>query len=297
MKLVYFGTPEMAVPPLRALHAAGHEIVLVVTGVDKRRGRRGAPSPNPVKAAALELGLPVAHDPDEVLGLDADLGVVVAYGRLIRPHQLAALDMVNLHFSLLPRWRGAAPVERALLEGDERTGVCLMAVEEGLDTGCVYRRDEVPIGPSTTAAELRSTLVRVGTELLVRALADGLGACEPQPAEGVTHAAKLSSADLELDWSRAARELSRVVRVGGAWTTLQGARLKVHAAEVVADEDLDATERAVEPGIVVEHHGRPTVRCGGGALVLQDVQPAGKAAMDARDWANGARPVGRRLGS
>ncbi|MFN7151021.1 MAG: methionyl-tRNA formyltransferase, partial [Microthrixaceae bacterium] len=189
------------------------------------------------------------------------------------------------------------PVERALLAGDERTGVCLMAVEEGLDTGCVYRRTEVPIGPSTTAVELRSTLVQVGTDLLVRALAEGLGACEPQPAEGVTHAAKLSPADLELDWSRPAPSLSRVVRVGGAWSTLEGDRLKVHAAEVVVDEDLDATERAVEPGIVVEHHGRPTVRCGGGALVLQDVQPAGKAAMDARDWANGARPVGRRLGS
>ncbi len=297
MKLVYLGTPEMAVPPLRALHAAGHEIVLVVTGVDKRRGRRGAPAPNPVKAAALELGLAVAHDPDEVIGLDADLGVVVAYGRLIRPHQLAALEMVNLHFSLLPRWRGAAPVERALLEGDDRTGVCLMAVEEGLDTGCVYRRAEVPIGADTTAAELRSTLVRVGTDLLVRALADGLGDCAPQPAEGVTHAAKLSPADLELDWSRSAVVLSRTVRVGGAWSTLEGARLKVHAAEVVADEELDATERAVEPGTVVEHHGRPTVRCGGGALVLRDVQPAGKAPMAARDWANGARPVGRRLGS
>jgi methionyl-tRNA formyltransferase len=297
MRLVYFGTPEMAVPPLRALHAAGHEVVLVVTGVDKRRGRRGAPSPNPVKVAALELGLPVAHDPDEVLGLDADLGVVVAYGRLIRPHQLAALDMVNLHFSLLPRWRGAAPVERALLEGDDRTGVCLMAVEEGLDTGCVYRRVEVPIGPATTAAELRATLVDVGTDLLVRALAEGLGACEPQPDQGITHAAKLSSADLQLDWARPAPELSRVVRVGGAWSTLDGARIKVHAARVVDDDDLDATGRAVQPGTVFEDHDRPAVRCGGGALVLQEVQPAGKATMGARDWANGARPVGRRLGS
>jgi methionyl-tRNA formyltransferase len=297
VRLVYFGTPQMAVPPLRALHAAGHQIVLVVTGVDKRRGRRGTPAPNPVKAAALELGLPIAHDPDEALGLDADLGVVVAYGRLIRPHQLAALDMVNLHFSLLPRWRGAAPVERALLAGDERTGVCLMAVEEGLDTGCVYRRAEVPIGPSTTAAELRSTLVEVGTDLLVRALDEGLGDCTAQASDGVTHAAKLSSADLELDWSRHATELLRVVHVGGAWTTLDGARLKVHAAQVLAEDDLDTTARGAEPAVVVEHDGRPAVRCGGGALLLDDVQPAGKAAMSARDWANGARPVGRRLGS
>jgi len=140
VRLVYLGTPDMAVPPLRALHDAGHDIALVVSGADKRRGRGGATSPSPVKAVALELGLPVTADPDDVLAVAADLGVVVAYGRIIRPHVLAHLPMVNLHFSLLPRWRGAAPVERAILAGDDRTGVCVMAVEETLDTGGVYAR-------------------------------------------------------------------------------------------------------------------------------------------------------------
>ncbi len=174
MRLVYLGTPEMAVPPLRALVEAGHDVVLVVTRDDKRRGRGSGTSPSPVKAAALELGLPVSHSVDDCLAAvtegGAELGVVVAFGQIIKPHVLAVLPMVNLHFSLLPRWRGAAPVERALLAGDEVTGVCVMALEEGLDTGGVYARREVPIGPETTAAELRTELVDVGTELLVETL-------------------------------------------------------------------------------------------------------------------------------
>ena len=139
MRLVYLGTPEMAVPPLRALVAAGHDVALVITRADRRRGRGGATSPSPVKAAAVELGVPVSHDVDDVLTAGAELGVVVAFGRIIKPHVLAALPMVNVHFSLLPRWRGAAPVERALLAGDTETGVCIMDVEEGLDTGGVLR--------------------------------------------------------------------------------------------------------------------------------------------------------------
>lgn len=138
MRLAYFGTPEMAVPPLQALVAAGHDVALVVTRVDKRRGRGSELSPSPVKAAALELGLPVSHSVDDVLGRDIELGVVVAFGQLIKPHVLTEVPMVNMHFSLLPRWRGAAPVERALLAGDTETGVCLMQLEEGLDTGPIY---------------------------------------------------------------------------------------------------------------------------------------------------------------
>ncbi len=157
-------------PPLRALVAAGFDVALVVTRPDKRRGRRGDLSPSPVKAAAVELGLPVSHDVDDVLGTGADLGVVVAFGRIIKPHVLAALPMVNLHFSLLPRWRGAAPVERAILAGDERTGVCVMEVVDELDAGGVYRRAEVPVG-DRTADELRAELVAVGTDLLVDTLA------------------------------------------------------------------------------------------------------------------------------
>src|SRR4051812_473977 len=146
-RLVYLGTPEMAVPPLRALHAAGHELALVVSRPDKRRGRGGLLVPSPVKAAALDLGVPVTDRPDDATEVGADLGVVVAYGRIIKRPVLERLAMINLHFSSLPRWRGAAPVERALLAGDPTTGVCVMAVEEGLDTGGVYARSELAIGP------------------------------------------------------------------------------------------------------------------------------------------------------
>lgn len=264
MKLVYLGTPEMAVPPLRALVAAGHEIVLVVTRVDKRRGRGSEVSPSPVKAAARELGLRVTHDVDDVVAAareqGAELGVVVAFGQIIKPHVLEVLPMVNLHFSLLPRWRGAAPVERALLAGDEVTGVCVMALEEGLDTGGVYARREVPIGPETTAAELREELVGVGTELLVGTLASPLGEPEPQHGE-VTHAAKFTSADFEIDWTRSVEDVHRLVRVGGAWTTFRGKRLKINSARLV-DGEL-----------------RPVT-----------VQPEGKAPMSFDAWRNGAHP-------
>ncbi|MDP2292021.1 MAG: methionyl-tRNA formyltransferase, partial [Actinomycetota bacterium] len=180
MKLAYLGTPAMSVPPLRALVAAGHEVALVVTRVDKRRGRGSELSPSPVKAAAIELGLPVSHSVDDVLAAGVELGVVVAFGQLIKPHVLAEVPMVNLHFSLLPRWRGAAPVERALLAGDAETGVCLMQLEEGLDTGPVYSTVRVPIAATTTADELRRTLVDVGTAQLVAALAEPLGTPMPQ---------------------------------------------------------------------------------------------------------------------
>ncbi len=227
-RLVYLGTPAMAVPPLHALVAAGFEIVAVVTRVDKRRGRGSEVQPSPVKAAALAMGLPIVHRVDDALGHGADLGVVVAFGQLIRPPALAALPMVNLHFSLLPRWRGAAPVERALLAGDPVTGVCLMQLEEGLDTGPVHARVEVPIADDDTGESLRSRLVEVGTALLVEQLMHGLG--EPQPQQGEpSYAAKLTVDDLRLDWSRPAAELHRLVRLGGAWALFRGKRLKVLA--------------------------------------------------------------------
>jgi methionyl-tRNA formyltransferase len=268
VKLVYLGTPEMAVPPLLALVEAGHDVVLVVTRGDKRRGRGSGTSPSPVKAAALERGLPVSHSVDDVLVAvaehGAELGVVVAFGQIIKPHVLAVLPMVNLHFSLLPRWRGAAPVERALLAGDEVTGVCVMALEEGLDTGGVYARREVPIGPETTAAELRTELVDVGTELLVETLrnpsADWIRHPSPQVGE-VSYAAKLASADFEIDWDRPAEEIHRLIRVGGAWTMFRGKRLKIVGARLVD-----------------------------GRLEPVTVQPEGKAPMSFDSWRNGARP-------
>lgn len=269
MKLVYLGTPDVAVAPLRALVEAGHEVVLVVTRVDKRRGRGSGVTPSPVKAVALELGLPVSHSVDDVLsGVrngGAELGVVVAFGQIIKPHVLDVIPMVNLHFSLLPRWRGAAPVERALLAGDSVTGVCVMALEEGLDTGGVYARREVPIGQETTASALRAELVEVGTQLLVDTLArpvdEWINDPEPQTGE-VTHAAKFASADYEIDWGMPPADTHRLIRVGGAWTTFRGKRLKINEA-----------------------------RLGDGRVLPVIVQPEGKAAMAFDAWRNGARPA------
>ena len=189
-----------------------------------------------MKAAAIELGLPVSDDLRDALGVGADLGVVAAYGRIIPASILAELPMVNIHYSLLPRWRGAAPVERAILAGDSETGVCLMAVEEGLDTGAVFARRSLPIGAHESADELRARLVDVSTEVLLSALRSGLSDPEPQVGEP-TYADKIDSAELELDWSRPAIELERLVRVGGAWTMFRGQRLKVWRAEARVDAD------------------------------------------------------------
>lgn len=270
----------MAVPPLRALAAAGHDVTLVVSQPDRKRGRGGELRPSPVKAAALELGLPTTERVDDVIDVGAELGVVVAFGRLIRPHVLAAVPMLNVHFSLLPRWRGAAPVERAILAGDTETGVSLMALEEGLDTGPVYASERVDIGPETTADELRDTLCRLGTDMLVRLLRDDLP--EPVPQQGQpTYASKLEPEDYRLDWSRAAVELHRVVRLGEAWTTFRGKRLKVLSAR------LAAAAGDLAPGEVDAHALH--VGTGDGELELVEVQPEGKAAQPAAAWRNGAR--------
>jgi methionyl-tRNA formyltransferase len=269
---------------LLALVEAGFEVALVVSQPDKKRGRGGQLSPSPVKAAALELGLPVTDRVDDVLDLGADLGVVVAYGKLIKPHVLERLPMVNLHFSLLPRWRGAAPVERALLAGDAETGVDLMELEEGLDTGGIYAEARVAIGPEETADELRARLVAVGTDLLVANLTAGLGSPRPQEGEP-TYAAKIDPAELELRWDRPAVELHRLVRLGRAWTTFRGKRLKVLAARLAPTD--------AGPGLL----DGVVVGTGDGGLELVSVQPEGKGPQDASAWRNGARPeAGERLG-
>lgn len=228
------------------------------------------------------MGLAVSDDPASAVGGGAELGVVVAYGRIIRPPLLGSVPLVNVHFSLLPRWRGAAPVERAILAGDERTGVCLMEVEEGLDTGGVYRRAETPIGVSETAAELTGRLAEVGAELLVGALEEGLGEPEPQRGEA-TYAAKIVPGERRLDWSLPASQLSRVVRVGRAWTTLEGKRLLVVAAEPVAGGD---------PGEPGRLEGLE-VSTGEGALRLLVVQPEGRPAIEAAAWVRGLRALER----
>jgi methionyl-tRNA formyltransferase len=296
MKLVYVGSPEAAVAPLQALVEAGHEIVMVLSQPDRKRGRGSALVASPVKAAALVLGLPVTDRPDDLLdaaAAGAELGVVVAYGRLIKPHLLDAMPFINLHFSLLPRWRGAAPVERAVLAGDTETGVCLMALEAGLDTGPVYERVVVPIDETESVAVLRDRLVAVGVEMMVRRLADGfvsLGSAVDQVGES-TYAAKLDPAEFVLDFTKRAEDLARLVRLGFAWTIVRGKRLKVLEVRPVT---LDSVA-GLAPGALGKHDGALVVGCaempdsptGFDALVLLTVQPEGKGPMAAAAWANG----------
>jgi methionyl-tRNA formyltransferase len=227
--------------------------------------------PSPLKAAALELGLPVTDRLADLDEVEADLAVVVAYGHLIPETMLSRLAFVNLHFSLLPRWRGAAPVERAILAGDATTGVCLMDLDIELDTGAVYRRTGTPIGDDETLDELRGRLVEIGTDQLVRALADGFGEPEPQVGDPV-YAAKITATEREIDWSQSAVAIHRRVRVGGAFTTWNGKRFKIHRTRLAAASD---------SGVVVS--------TAAGHLELLDVQPEGKPRMDAVSWANGAR--------
>ncbi len=274
MRLAYLGTPDVAVEPLRALVGAGFDVVLVISGPDKRRGRGGSLSPSPVKAAALELGLTVSDSLDDVLEADVDLAVVVAYGRIIPAAILARIPMINIHFSLLPRWRGAAPVERALLAGDTETGVCVMDVGVELDTGGIHARSTTEISPDDTLESLRARLVDLGSRLLVDTLGKGLGEAEPQSGE-VSYAAKIRPEEREIEWSASASDLDRLVRLGGAWTRFRGARLKIHEATVVAG--------AGEPGAI----DGLVVTCGDGALELGVVQPEGRGRIDAASWRNG----------
>ena len=266
MRLVFLGSPEAAVPSLLALVDSGHEIALVVTQPDRKRGRGNDLVPTLVKTAALEHGLRVTDNVDDVLEAGADLGVVVAYGKIIKPHILDALDMVNVHFSLLPRWRGAAPVERAILAGDSETGVCLMRVDVGLDTGDVFARRAVAIGEDERADDLTARLATIGAELLVDGLRDGLGAGEPQQGEP-TYASKIEPDDLRLDTGAPPEELVRRTRIGRAWTTVNGKRLIVWRA------------------VVVE-----------GVFTPLEVQPEGKGRMAYADWVRG-QPAPVVLGS
>ena len=282
-RLAFLGTPQMAVPPLQALIEQGPEhgwvVSAVVTRADAKRGRGGALTPSPVKQVAIDAGIPVHHRVDDLLGTGIDLGVVVAFGQLIKAHVLAEIPMINLHFSLLPRWRGAAPVERALLAGDAVTGVSLMQLDVGLDTGPVYEMVEVPIHPTDSADDLRGRLVHAGTGLLIHRLSAGLGVATQQAGDA-TYATKISPDELRIDWSRPVAEIDRLIRLGGAWTTLHGKRLKIHRATVIGDQSGDRLNGAVV-----------------GGLRLERVQPEGKAAMDFADFARGARLAdGEQLG-
>jgi methionyl-tRNA formyltransferase len=293
VRIVYLGTPEDSVPPLRALVAAGHDVAMVVTQPDRRRSRGAGTDPSPVRRAADELGLTVRTPVkareivDEVRDSGAELGVVVAFGQLLPVSLLEALPLgfVNLHFSLLPRWRGAAPVERAILAGDAKTGVCLMRLEAGLDTGPVFATAEVAIERHDTAGALRARLVAVGTRLLVGDL-PAIATASPAPQVGEpTYAEKLTVDEFRLDPTRPAAELERIVRAGnprpGAWMPVAGKRVKVWQARPRA-----APDEPCAPGIITADGVLCTA---GGALALEEVQPEGKRVMPATAWRAGLR--------
>ena len=286
MRLAFLGSPATAVVTLDALIDAGHEVAIAVTQPDRRRGRGGALSPTPVKEFARARGIPVTHTVDDVIAAGADLGIVVAFGKLIRPHVLEAVPMVNVHFSMLPRWRGAAPIERAILAGDPETGVCLMALDEGLDTGPIYTCERTAIASGETAGELRQRLAQLGTRLLVDTLAIGLGEPHPQVG-GATYAQKIEPGELQLHWQSSAIDVHRVVRLGRAWTTFRGRRLHILGAHPLP---IGPGEPGAIDGLVVG--------CGDGTgLELRLVQPEGGRPMPAEAWRHGVRPQpGERLG-
>ncbi len=301
MRIIFMGTPEFAVPALRALHQAGHQIAAVYTQPPRPGGRRGKElTPSPVHRAASELGLEVRHpaslksveEQAAFAELGADVAVVAAYG-LILPQ--AVLDAprhgcINLHASLLPRWRGAAPIQRAIHAGDEETGITVMQMDAGLDTGAMLLAEATPIG-GKTAGELTDELGTMGARLIVDVLAD-LPAFppRPQPDEGVAYAKKIDKAEALLDFSGSAAQVERQVRAmapaPGAFFTLDGERYKVLAAEVV--------DGSGEPGTVLDDS--LTVACGSGAIRPTLIQRAGKPAMPTADLLRG-KPIapGKRL--
>ncbi len=300
------GSPEEAALCLKALLGAGHEVKAVITQKDSR-GARGGLQPTKVKQTALENGLFVSDDVNDLLSFaqEVDCGIVVAFGRIIKPEILEKIAMVNIHFSLLPRWRGAAPVERALLAGDGKTGVSLMAVDKGLDTGGVFAMQEIEIDDEATAGELRLRLTEIGIELLLERLslpADAVVAKDsplgvsayfkdsvPQSGEP-TYAAKITPADLKIGWPDPSTLTLRRIRVGKAWTLFRGERLIVHSAERA---DLPSDESLV-PGSIAQDG---VVATSDGAVRLIKVQSAGRAPLDFAAWVKGVHlQNGERLG-
>ncbi|WP_050928637.1 methionyl-tRNA formyltransferase [Aestuariivita boseongensis] len=295
MRIVFMGTPDFSVPVLEALVAAGHEIACVYCQPPRPAGRGKKDRPTPVHQRAEALGLPVRHPtslkPAEeqaaFAALGAEVAVVVAYGLLL-PRAILdapARGCLNIHASLLPRWRGAAPIHRAIMAGDERTGVCIMQMEEGLDTGPVLLRSETSIGAEETTADLHHRLSQMGAALIVQALArlDDLTP-EPQPEEGVTYAHKIDKAEARVDWTQPAVDVDRQIRglspFPGAWTLLDGERIKLLASRLA--------DGSGQPGEVLDDGLR--VACGSGAIELLRLQRAGKAAQD-RDTFLRGHPV------
>lgn len=307
MRIVFFGTPAFAVPSLRALLQGGFIVVGVVTRPDRPQGRsRSTLHPPPVKRVAEEAGIPVLQ-PERPVGdlflagirrLEPDLGVVAAYGHILRPEVLDLPDygMINVHASLLPRWRGAAPVQYAILHGDVETGVSIMRMEAGLDTGPVLHRLATPLESDETAGELTGRLARLGAAALSECLpliSGGAARAEPQDESAATYAPKIDRDAARIDWEIDAASLARQVRAfdpaPGAWTTRGGAPLKLFGARPVPGQG--------EPGTVLRAGERLLVACGAGALLVREVQPAGRIRIPAEAWVRGRGiAAGERLG-
>ncbi len=308
LRVVFMGTPDFAVPTLSEIVGQAHEVVAAYTRAPAAAGRGMELKPSPVHRNAERFGITVStprtQRGDEAAEAfrahDADVAVVVAYGMILPKAILDAprLGCLNLHASLLPRWRGAAPIQRAVMAGDAETGVAVMRMEEGLDTGPVAMAERVAIGPDTTAGELHDKLMILGADLMARSLAalsrDAL-AFTPQPEEGVTYARKLTNDEARIDWTRPAGELHDQVRglapFPGAYFTLDAGK----CPERVKVLRTARAERAGAPGTLLDAAG--TVACGEGALRLVQVQPAGKQPMGADEFLRGRRlAAGARLG-
>ena len=308
LRLLFAGTPDVAVPSLELLLASDHEVVAVLTRPDARAGRGRRVSRSPVAERAEAAGVPVLQprslrEPEfleQLAELAVDCAPVVAYGALVPEAALGLprFGWVNLHFSLLPAWRGAAPVQHAVMAGDEVTGASTFRLEAGLDTGPVYGVVTEPIAPRDTAGDLLARLAVSGARLLVATL-DGIGAGtlepEPQPAEGVSLAPRIEPADARVDWSLPAHVVDRRVRgvtpAPGAWTTWRGDRLRLGPVEPLP------SSLGLTPGELSVGATGVLVGTGRGAVRLGEVQPAGKRMVPAADWARGARPApGERLG-
>ncbi len=295
MKIIFMGTPEFSVPVLEALHQA-HEIVAVYCQPPRPAGRGKADRPSPVQARAEALGLPVRHPVSlrsdaavaEFAALNADVAVVVAYGLILPQTILDAprLGCLNIHASLLPRWRGAAPIHRAIMAGDRETGICIMQMEAGLDTGPVLLRESVQIGAEETTAELHDRLSALGARLIGEALAQLPLPAVPQPAEGVTYAAKIDKAEARVDWSRPAVEVDRLIRglspFPGAWVEVNDERVKLLRSRLAEGQG--------RPGQVLRGF---TVACGTGAVEITEAQREGKKPMSAIEVLRGLILPGR----
>ncbi|MFM8747831.1 MAG: methionyl-tRNA formyltransferase [Aestuariivirga sp.] len=291
MRLVFMGTPDFAVATLKALEQAGHEIACVYSQPPRPAGRGMAERPSPVHAHATARGLEVRtplslKDPAEqarFAGLGADAAVVVAYGLLLPRPILDAprLGCFNVHASLLPRWRGAAPIQRAIMAGDAETGVSIMRMEEGLDTGPVCKLGRVAITPHATAQSLHDALADLGARLMVETLAQARVECAPQPAEGVTYARKIDKAEARIDFTMSAETVRNHIHglspFPGAWFMRDGIRIKALLCEV--------TDGAGPPGSFLDD--RLEIACGSGAIRLLRLQREGKGAMTAEEFLRG----------